>query len=107
MTTTEQALAGARRVARRAAQRDAGLAANPYPPDGTPTQRAARRAWLRTYLHWRPAAAADLADAVDYGDDLTALAHGPDRRDQDDTGHDPAAAAAQGMIVPDPPGGVR
>jgi hypothetical protein len=95
MTTTEQALAGARRVARRAAQRDAGLAANPYPTDGTPVQRAAHRAWLRTYLHWRPAEVPD----VDYGDELTAFAHGPDRRDQADAGHDPAAALAQGIVI--------
>ena len=41
----------------------------PYPPDGTPVQQAARRAWMRTYLHWRP----DETPPVDYSDDLTAL----------------------------------
>jgi hypothetical protein len=76
MTTTDQALDGARRAARRAAQRRSGLDANPYPPDGTPTQQACRRAWLRTYLHLRPAE----TPAVDYGDDVTALAHGPDSK---------------------------
>lgn len=79
MTTTEQALDAARLLARRAAQRRAGLGACPYPVDGTPVQQAARRAWMRTYLHWRP----DEAPPVDYGDDLTALAHGPDSRTGD------------------------
>lgn len=93
MTTTEQALTGARRLARRAAQRAAGLDANPYPPDGTNVQQACRRAWLRTYLHWRP----DAAGPVDYGDDLTALAHGPDSPDTATAG---AGGATQATILP-------
>lgn len=100
MTTTEQALQGARRVARRAAQRRAGLASCPYPADGTPQQLACRRAWIRTYLHWRP----DEAPDVDYGDDLTALAEGPDTPDTDngkpETLAAVAAALAQGTIIP-------
>ena len=94
MTTTEQALDAARRLARRAAQRRAGLGACPYPLDGTPVQLAARRAWVRTYLHWRP----DEASPVDYGDDLTALAHGPDSRTADNAG--PGDPIAQGTILP-------
>lgn len=94
MTTTEQALDGARSLARRAAQRDVGLQACPYPAAGTPQEEACRQAWVRTYLHWRPAAAAP----VDYGDDLTALADGPDSPDTD-TPVDAAAALAQGTII--------
>lgn len=82
MTTTEQALDAARRLARRAAQRQAGLDTCPYPADGTPVQRAARRAWVRTYLHWRRGE----APPVDFGDDLLALAHGPDSRTADNAG---------------------
>lgn len=78
MTTTEQALAGARRGARTAAARNVGVTACPYPADGTPTQRAARRAWLRMYLHLRPPA----PGAVDYLDDVDGLAAGPDTDEQ-------------------------
>lgn len=92
MTTTEQALVGARVLARRAAQRRAGLDANPYPPDGAPIRQACRRAWLRTYLHWRPAE----TPAVNYGDDVTALAHGPDSG----TGADSGTGTGQGTLDP-------
>lgn len=94
MTTTQQALDAARRLARRAAQRRAGLGANPYPPDGTPVQQAARRAWMRTYLHWRP----DETPPVDYSDDLTALAHGPDSQPAGDAQPGPGDTA-QGAIL--------
>ncbi|MEU7590612.1 hypothetical protein AB0A95_30520 [Micromonospora sp. NPDC049230] len=96
MTTTEQALAGARRLGERAAQRQVGLAACPYPADGTPQQEACRQAWLRTYRYWRPGEAAP----VDYGDDVTALAEGTDEGQADDTPADPATSAAQGVVVP-------
>lgn len=74
MTTTEQATAGARRLARSAAIANAGVLACPYPATATGTRSAARRAWLTEYLRLRPPA----PDAVDYGDAVTALAHGPD-----------------------------
>lgn len=102
MTTTEQALEGARRLARRAASRRAGLDSCPYPADGTPVQRACRLAWTRIYLHMRP----DEAAPVDYRDDLAALADGPDTADGgagDSNQESPAsvaAALAQGTIVP-------
>ncbi|MFI7608905.1 hypothetical protein ACIBTV_27845 [Micromonospora sp. NPDC049366] len=99
MTTTEQALEAARRLARRAAQRRAGAGACPYPADGNPLQQACRRAWIRTYTRMRPAEAVP----VDYGDDLTALAEGPDSGDTDDgqvgTPAAAAAAVAQGTII--------
>jgi hypothetical protein len=95
MTTTEQALDAARRLARRAAQRRAEISACPYPANGTPQQAACRRAWIRTYLHWRPGEAAP----VDYGDDLTALAHGPDSREPTDATAAPTDGAAMGAIT--------
>lgn len=99
MTTTEQALEGARRIARRAASVRAGVESCPYPADGTARQRACRLAWTRQYLRMRP----DEAAAVDFGDELTALAEGPDSPDVDHVDETPAGAAAalaQGTIVP-------
>ena len=77
MTTLDQAIAGARRHARSAALRNTGLQACPYPADGTPTQSAARRTWIRSYRHHRP------DDAVDYSGDLDDLAYPDDADDQD------------------------
>jgi hypothetical protein len=74
MTTTQQATAGALRLARSAAIADAGVLACPYPADATGPRSAARRVWLGEYLRLRPPA----LDAVDYGDAVTALAHGLD-----------------------------
>lgn len=99
MTTTEQALEGARRIARRAASTKAGLQSCPYPADGTSMQVACRQAWIRTYTAMRP----DEAVPVDYGDEVTALAEGPDAGDVGDqaaTSASVAAALAQGTIVP-------
>lgn len=90
MTTTKQALAAARRLARAAAQRNDGLGTCPYPADGSPAQQAARRAWVRTYLHWRPPKPGD----VDYIDEIAALAAGPDTPD------DGAGAGNQAAIIP-------
>lgn len=95
MTTTEQALAGARRLAALAAQRRAGLAACPYPAGGTPVQSACRRAWLRTYLYWRP----DEVPPIDWDDDLTALAHGPDSRAGEEP-DSPEAAVDMATLIP-------
>jgi hypothetical protein len=69
MTTLAQAQAGARRLAKFAAIRDQGVAACPYPAEGTPAQRVARRLWIRTYLHHRPP-----IGRVDYRSDLDYLA---------------------------------
>ena len=77
MTSTDQALAGARRLGRSAAIARTGLKACPYPADGTPTERAARSAWHATYLGWRPFD----RPPVDLQDPLTAIAHGPDAGD--------------------------
>lgn len=92
MTTTEQALAGARRVAKSAAQRSAGLGACPYDarPAATAIQRACAAAWLREYRRWRPLEAIP----VDLGDDLLALAHGADSDEAGTTKH----AAMQGTL---------
>lgn len=94
MTTTEEALAGARRLAGRAAALRAGVGSCPYPADGTPQQQACRRAWIREYLYRRPGEAVP----VDYGDEVTALAEGPDSPDTGDT--DTTTAAVQGMLIP-------
>lgn len=99
MTTTEQALTGARRLAARAASTRAGTGACPYPAGGTSVQEACRRAWLREYLRRRP----DEAAPVDYGDELTALADGPDDTGSGDTVDESpagrAAAVAQGTLI--------
>ncbi|WP_431935817.1 hypothetical protein [Micromonospora sp. RP3T] len=99
MTTTQQALQGARRLAGRAAATRAGVDACPYPADGTERQWACRQVWLREYLRRRP----DEAAPVDYGDDLTALADGPDSPDGGEVDESPAgiaAAVAQATLFP-------
>lgn len=93
MTTTQQALDGARRLAARAAAVKAGVGRCPYPADGTAQELACRRAWVREYLRRRPGE----ASPVDYGDEVTALAEGPDSPDSGEPAG--AAAATQGMIV--------
>jgi hypothetical protein len=81
MTTVDQATAAARRLARSAAAANTGTGSCPYPADGAPVQSAARRAWLRTYLHIRPPKPGD----VSYDDDLAALAAGDDSTDDPTT----------------------
>lgn len=81
MTTIDQAVRGAGRLARSAALRNAGVTACPYPADGTPTQRTARQAWISTYLQARPPA----PGVVDFRSDLDALAAGDDTPDDTPT----------------------
>lgn len=69
MTTLDQALDGARRLAQSAAIRNLGTAACPYPADGTNAQSAARQAWYAEYLRRRPP-----VGEVDYSSDLDYLA---------------------------------
>ena len=86
MTSTDEAIAAARRLAQSAAIADTGVVSCPYPADSTGVQQAARRAWLREYLHRRPPA----PGTVSYTDAVTALAHGPD---EPDPGDDPPTSA--------------
>lgn len=80
MTSADQAVIAAIRLAKSAALAKTGPSSCPYPAGGTHLQEAARRAWMRTYRRYRPADAAP----VDYSDDLTALAAGPDTPDTGD-----------------------
>ncbi len=95
MTTLQQAMAGAHRLAWSAAIRRAGVGACPYPATATGNEAAARRTWLATYRQLRP----DEVPAHLLVDDLTAIAHGPD----DDTGNGPAGAPDR--LIPDVDGG--
>lgn len=95
MTTTEQALQGARDLARYAAIRRTGLGSCPYPVDATGQQAAARRAWLAEYRLRRP----DEVTAPSFTDELTAIAHGPD----DNSGQGPTPAPA--LLIPQVDGG--
>lgn len=74
MTTTAQATGAARRLARLAAVKNAGVASCPYPADATGLALAGRLAWVTEYNRLRPV-------AVDYGDKVTAIADGPDSKD--------------------------
>lgn len=74
MTALDEALDGARRHARSAALRNLGLTSCPYPAAGTPVQSAARRTWVRSYLHVRPPA----PGTVGYDSDIDYLADHPD-----------------------------
>lgn len=70
MTTVDQATQAAGRHARSAALRNLGVTACPYPADGTPTQQAARQAWISQYARSRPPA----PGVIDFRTDLDALA---------------------------------
>lgn len=74
MSTVDQAITAAARLGRLAAVMDRGLSSCPYPLDGTNVERAAAGAFVRAYLRLRPLAGVP----VDEGDELLALAHGPD-----------------------------
>lgn len=74
MTTTQQATGAARKLARLAAVKGAGVTSCPYPTDARGVRLAARLAWVTEYNRLRPA-------AVDYGDKVTALADGPGSKD--------------------------
>lgn len=78
MTTVDQAVRAAGRLARSAALRDQGVTACPYPADGTPIQRTARQAWISGYLQARPPA----PGVVDFRTDIDALAAGDQGDDQ-------------------------
>jgi hypothetical protein len=80
MTTVDQAVAAAGRLARSAALRDQGVTACHYPADGTPVQRAARQAWISTYLKARPPA----PGTVDFRSDIDAVAAGEDGVEETD-----------------------
>ncbi len=54
MTTTQQAIAAARRLARFDAMRGKPATDHPYDPNGGPVQQAAARAYVRMSLHMRP-----------------------------------------------------
>lgn len=94
MTTVDQATTGARRLARFAAIRDAGVTACPYPAEGTPAQSAARAAWFGEYLRRRP-----LTDVVDYSGDVEALAAGDEPAGTTVDGHRTTAAPADAPIT--------
>lgn len=66
MTTTDQAIAAATRLAKSAALRDLGTESCPYPADGTNNEKAARRAFYTEYLRLRPVTGTNLSDDLDY-----------------------------------------
>jgi len=92
MTTLDQALDGARRLAKSAALRNLGTAACPYPADGTNGQKAARYAWYAEYLRRRPP-----IGKVDYSSDLDYLAGTADETAPDAAG---AGDQAAGELFP-------
>jgi len=96
VTTIDEAVAGAKRAAAFAAKRPGPQATNPYPADGTPVERAARRAWFREYLRRRPS-----AGVVSWQSDIDYLAHGDehDPPDPADDGSTPAAAPRPGAGI--------
>lgn len=75
MTTVDQAVAAAGRLARSAALRNLGVTSCPYPADGPPAQRAARQAWISQYLRSRP----PVPGTIDFRSDIDDLAQGDDQ----------------------------
>lgn len=51
---SEVMMAAARKLGETAARLAYPMTACPYRQSGSPVEKAAARAWVETYLHWRP-----------------------------------------------------